>query len=169
MHWTPDDLMNFNSLTLQEYLDCLASREPVPGGGSAAALSAALGAALISMVTRYSIGRKNNTKALDRQLNTILQKSEAIRRRLLELAGEDAQAYLNVVAARSKDAKAQRSAAVKAGAVPKEVCCLCYKAVELTPFLAAKGNPHLLSDVEAGVEFLMAGFNAAMVMVRANA
>ena len=161
--------INFNHMTLQKYLDCLAARGPVPGGGSAAALSAALGVALISMVTRYSIGRKGNTRILDRQMTKVLAQSEALRRRLLVLASEDAKAYLAVVAARAGSAKAKRRAALKAAAVPREVRRLCRKAVRLTPFLTAKGNPHLLSDVEVAVELLMAGFNVASAMVEANA
>lgn len=160
--------MKFNHTTLQKYLDQLSSREPTPGGGSAGAVSAALGTALISMVTRYSIGRKGNTKALDKQLTKLLEKSEALRRRFLQLAGEDAEAYLAVVAARARDAKVRCRAAAKAIAVPKEICRLCRKAVELTPFLVARGNPHLLSDVEVAVELLMAAFNASVIMVRAN-
>ena len=161
--------VDFSRKTLTQYLDQLASREPVPGGGSAGAVSAALGAALISMVTRYSIGRKTNTKALDKQLTKLLEKSEALRQRFLQLAAEDSKAYLEVVAARTQDSKAKRRAATRAAAVPKEICRLCYKAVELTPFLVAKGNPYLLSDVEVAIELLMAGFNASAVMIKANA
>ena len=101
-------------------------------------------------------------------MTKLLAKSETMRHRLLQLASEDAQAYLAVVAARSKDARAQRAAAARAAAVPKEICRLCYKAVELTPFLVAKGNPYLLSDVEVAIELLMASFSSSVIMVRAN-
>ena len=154
--------VNFTHKTLQQYLNQLSSKKPVPGGGSAAALAAALGASLVSMVANYSIGRKANTKAIDRQLKGILKQSEAIRKRLLELASLDSQAYLQLMSARS--AKTSR----KARAVPLEICKLCFKALDLTPFLVAKGNPYLLSDVQVAVELLEAGFNGAMVMVRIN-
>src|ERR1700685_2517236 len=104
--------INFKDKTLQEYLDQLSRREPVPGGGSAAALTGAMAVGLICMVTNYSIGRKANTKILD------------------------SEAYLKVSAARSLDKKAQREAAKFARAVPNEVCKLCYKAIQLTPYLA---------------------------------
>lgn len=168
--------INFKNTILSQYLDQLASRQPVPGGGSAAALTAALGAALVSMVANYSIGRKNNTKATEKRLAKILKDSEAIHRRLLELSSLDSQAYLKIVAARKLDTKAQpsaRTASLKkasrdAAAVGKEVCQLCYKALSLTPFLVTAGNPYLISDVEAAAELLQAGFNASMVMVRVN-
>ena len=161
-------IVNFKDKTLQEYLDQLSRREPVPGGGSAAALTAAMALALVSMVTNYSIGRKANTKAIEKRLGKILAQSEPMRLRLLELTSLDSEAYLKVSAARSLDKKAQQQAAKEARAVPQEVCKLCYKAVQLTPYLAQKGNPYLLSDVEVALELLMSAFNGARIMVRIN-
>lgn len=160
--------LNFHQKTLEGYLDQLSRREPIPGGGSAAALTAAMGAALISMVTNYSIGRKANTAAVNARLNKILAQSERIRLRLLELTSLDSEAYLQIVEARSKDAKFQKKAARNAAAVGKEVCRLCYKSMDLAPYLVDKGNPYLISDIEAAIELLQAGFNASMVMVRIN-
>jgi formiminotetrahydrofolate cyclodeaminase len=160
--------INFKDKTLQEYLDQLSRREPVPGGGSAAALSAALGLALISMVTNYSIGRKANTKAVEKRLAGILTISETIRLRLLELTSLDSEAYLKIFAARSLDKKARQAAAKSARAVPQEVCKLCTKALRLTSYLAQKGNPYLISDVEVAIELLMSAFKGAKIMVRTN-
>jgi formiminotetrahydrofolate cyclodeaminase len=160
--------INFKDKTLQEYLDQLSRREPVPGGGSAAALTAAMAVGLISMVTNYSIGRKANTKAVESRLAKILAQSEPMRLRLLKLSSLDSEAYLKVSAARSLDKKAQQQASKFARAVPQEVCKLCYKAVQLTSYLAEKGNPYLLSDVEVALELLMSAFNGARIMVRVN-
>ena len=160
--------IQFSNKTLTEYLNQLSSKESVPGGGSAAALSAALGAGLVSMVAHYSIGRKANTAAMNRKFEAILKKSEIIRKRLLELASLDSEAYLQLCAARSLDKKAQKSASKAARMVPLEICKLCYQALDLTPFLVAQGNPYLLSDVEVSVELLTAGFNGDLVMVRIN-
>ncbi len=157
----------FKDHTLKEYLDQLAARQPVPGGGSAAALSSALGAGLIAMVTQYSLG-KGKSKAIESRLTKILAKSQQIRVRLLDLVDEDAQAYLGVVAARKQDKKAQKSAARIAARVPKEICTLSYQAVELTPFIVEHGNPYLMSDVEVALELLLAGYHGAIVMVKAN-
>jgi formiminotetrahydrofolate cyclodeaminase len=160
--------INFKDKTLQEYLDQLSHREPVPGGGSAAALTAALGVGLISMATNYSIGRKSNTSTVEKRLAKILTCSESIRLRLLELTSLDSEAYLKVSEARSLDKKAQAQAARAARAVPQEICKLCYKALQLTPYLVQKGNPYLLSDVEVALELLMSAFNSARIMVRIN-
>ena len=160
--------INFKEKTLQEYLDQLSRREPVPGGGSAAALTGAMAVGLISMVTNYSMGRKANTPAIEKRLAKILAQSEPIRLRLLELTSLDSEAYLKISAARTLDKKAQKQAAKEAKAVPQEICKLCYKAVQLTPYLADKGNPYLLSDVEVALELLMSAFYGARIMVRVN-
>ena len=160
--------INFKDKTLREYLNQLSACSPVPGGGSAAALTAALGVSLISMAANYSIGRKSNTLTVEKRLAKILTDSELIRLRLLELTSLDSEAYLSVCAARSLDKKAQRQAARAARAVPQEICKLCYKAIQLTPYLAQKGSPYLLSDIEVAIELLFAAFNAARTMVRAN-
>jgi len=123
---------------------------------------------LISMVTNYSIGRKANTKDVEKKLAKILVQSEPIRLRLLELTSLDSEAYMKVTAARALDKKAQKQAAKEAKAVPQEICKLCYKAVLLTPYLAEKGNPYLLSDVEVALELLMSAFYGARIMVRIN-
>jgi methenyltetrahydrofolate cyclohydrolase len=157
----------FKDHTLKEYLDQLAARAPVPGGGSAAALSSALGAALVIMVTQYSMG-KGKSKAIEARFSKIIAKAEAIRERLLALVDEDAQAYLGVVAARKQDPKAQKLAARTAAKVPKEICTLSYQTVELTPFIVEHGNPYLMSDVEVAIELLLAGYHSAIVMVKAN-
>ncbi len=159
---------NFENHSLSQYLDQMARREPVPGGGSAAALTAAMGASLIAMVANYSIGRKSNTKTLEVKLAKVVQSADSARLRLLELTTLDAHAYLKVSAARKLDAKAQKAAAKEARAVPQEVCKLCYKVVQLAPLLVEQGNPYLLSDIEVAVELLAAAFNSAKVMVRIN-
>ena len=157
----------FRNFTLRVYLNQLARREPVPGGGSAAALASALGVGLISMVANYSISKKKSP-AENRRARDILQASEEIRGRLLELTEQDARAYLNVVRSWKKDARAQRAATLQARAVPSEVCRLSARAVDLTPWLVRNGNKHLLSDIEVALELLQAGFSSAEVMIKTN-
>ena len=160
--------IDFSKQTLRQYLDQLSQKQPIPGGGSAAALTAALGAGLVSMVARYSIGRKSNTKAVERRLAKIVQVSETARKRLLALTSLDSRAYLNIVKARPKGAKAQQQAGRAAAGVGKEVCRLCYTVLDLSPYLVAKGSPYLISDIEVAAELLAAAFNSSLVMVRIN-
>ena len=160
-------MSKFKNFTLTQYLDVLSERTPVPGGGSAAALTAALGAALISMVANYSLGR-GKPRDIETNLRKALKRSEAARRRLLQLVDLDAQAYLKVVRARTKSARHKQAALKAARKVPLETCYLCYRTVELAPYLVKHGNRYLLSDVQVAVEFLLAAFRSAKVNVEVN-
>ncbi len=157
----------FKNYSLSEYSRVLSLKVPAPGGGSAAAVTAALGAALLSMVANYSLG-KGASHSSEQKIKSSLKQSEQLRKRFLVLVDLDAQAYLNVVKTR-KAAPAKRAAARrKAAEVPMEVCKLCYKAVQLSPILVLYGNRHLLCDVKVAVELLAAAFNAARVNVEIN-
>ena len=153
-------MKKFRHCTIKEYVDILSKKEPIPGGGSAAALTGALGAALISMVANYSLGR-NQSSSTDKKIKSILKHSERLRKRLLELVDLDAQAYLNVVKAQTSLANVKQKALRKAREIPQEITKLCYQAVQLTPFLVEKGNKHLVGDVEAAVEMLLGAYHAA--------
>ena len=157
----------FKNYSLSEYTRVLSLKVPAPGGGSAAAATAALGAALLSMAANYSLG-KTTLRSNDRKIKAGLKQSEQLRKRFLALVDLDARAYLNVVKTR-KAAPAKRAAARrKAAEVTLEVCTLCYKAVQLSPALVRYGNKYLVSDVKVALELLLAAFNAARVNVEIN-
>jgi methenyltetrahydrofolate cyclohydrolase len=160
-------MIRYNDQTLQKYLDLLSAREPVPGGGSAAAVCGALGAALIGMAVRYSMG-KDKPPEIELQLEAILKEANFARNRLLELAGEDAQAYADVVKARKGEGEPLEQALKKAEAVPQEVIKACLKVHDAVPFLLKEGNKRLLSDVRAADAFLKAAVAGAAIMVEAN-
>lgn len=130
-------------------------------------MTAALGAALLSMAANYSLG-KASSRADEQKIKASLKQSEQLRKRFLLLVDLDAKAYLNVVKTR-KAAPAKRNAARrKAAEVPLEVCKLCYKAVQLSPTLVRYGNKYLVSDVKVALELLLAAFNAARINVEIN-
>ena len=160
-------MKKYKDHTLQEYLDVLSKKTPVPGGGSAAALVAATGDALLLMVAHYSKG-KSKSKSVENRIQKIIARGAALRRRLVALIDLDAQAYLSVVKARRAGAGVKKLALRRAAGVPREVCRLCYQGVDLLPFLVERGNKHLMSDIEVAAEMLMAAFNAAMINVKVN-
>ncbi len=157
-------MTNFKNQSLKDYLDSLASHAPVPGGGSAAALSGALGAALISMVAHYSLG-KGKPEPIEKQIKDILSSSQRLREQFLELVDLDAEAYLGVVNAR-KEGVNQEQAGQKARDISHKVCSLCQETIELAPFLVTDGNKYLLSDVEVAVELLSAAFNSSLALLK---
>lgn len=157
----------FKNHTLDQYLDILSKKQPVPGGGSAAALTAASGAALLSMVANYSLG-KTGSKSDDKKMQGHLKKSEILRKKLTELIDLDAQAYMKVVNARGQSSAVRRAAQKMAEKVPLEVGKLCYQGVLLAPFLVEKGNKHLISDIEIAVELLKAAYDSALTLQHPN-
>lgn len=163
--------------TVTSFLDELASSSPAPGGGSVAALSGALGAALTSMVCNLTIGKKKYAD-VEVEMKKILFQSEALRKQFTELVDKDTVAFNKVMEAYGlpKDTdpqKALRAAAIRgatkeATLVPLEVMKHCIDALALAQEVAAKGNANSVSD--AGVSGLMlhAACQGAALNVRIN-
>lgn len=162
---------------LKKYLDDLAAKLPAPGGGSAAALAAATGISLISMVANFTIG-KEKYKAVEEEIKEILSSSEELRQKLISLVGEDVAAYRKLSQAfnlpkKSPEDKHKRTQAVQQGlkealATPLEVCKCCHQAIELCPAIAEKGNLNLISDVGVAAALLTSAFQSALLNVEIN-
>lgn len=159
------------------FLDELASSAPAPGGGSVAALSGALGAALVSMVCNLTVGKRKYADVQD-DIQTLLEQSEALRHELVDLLEADVQVYTSVSKAyrmprETGEEKAARRAAIQAAlkdatAVPMKVAEACVKVLDLCIPAAEKGNVNAVSD--AGVAALMAeaGLRSAALNVLIN-
>ncbi len=164
-------------LDLSTFLDDLASGEPTPGGGSAAALAGALGAALAAMVARLTVGRKRYVD-VDVQMQAVLAEAEALRGRLAGLVAEDAQAYERVRAAYrlpkdSAEEQAQRHAAIQgamqgASRTPLETMRACLAALHLLEQAASLGNVNAATDGAVGALLAQAGLAGAALNVRVN-
>src|SRR5579862_7085920 len=84
--------------SVEKFLDDLASGNPTPGGGSAAAVMGAMGAALVSMVCNVTIGKKGY-EGVEGEMRDILQQSERVRRRLTAMVAEDIAAFESIMSA----------------------------------------------------------------------
>jgi len=144
----------YKNKSIKKYLDDLAAKLPAPGGGSAAALAGALGAALMSMVCNFTLG-KEKYKDVQADLERIIAQTEQLREELLELVDLDVEAYNSKDINRCLD-------------VPKRVCECCLEAMHLCSALAKKGNPNLASDVLCAAILLESGFSSAYVNVLIN-
>ena len=163
--------------TVPAFLNELASSAPAPGGGSVAALSGAMGAALVSMVCNLTLGKKKYA-AVQGEIQELLSQSEALRQQLTDLVQEDVEAYTGVSEAykmskKTEAEKAARSAAIqealkKATMPPIRVAETCVKVLDLCTPAAEKGNRNAVSD--AGVAALMAeaGLRSAALNVLIN-
>lgn len=162
---------------LPDFLDDLASGEPTPGGGSAAALAGALGAALAAMVANLTVGRKRYID-VDGQMQAVLGEAEALRSRLTALIAEDAQAYNQVRAAyrlpkETTDDLTARNAAIQAamqGAslTPLETMRACIAVLRLAEQAATLGNVNAATDGAVGALLAQAGLRGAALNVRVN-
>jgi formiminotetrahydrofolate cyclodeaminase len=162
---------------LPTFLDALASGEPTPGGGSAAALAGALGAALAAMVANLTIGRKRYVE-VDTQMQAVLREAETLRSRLTALVAEDATAYEQVRAAyrlpkESADDLAARNAAIQAamqGAsmTPLETMRACIAVLRLSEQATTLGNINAATDGAVGALLAQAGLKGAALNVRVN-
>lgn len=167
------DSLDFTNLTCGEFAESLAARRPVPGGGGAAAYVGALGAALASMVSNYTIGKKRYAD-VEPDVRHVLATATRIRAELVALVDADAQAYALVARAHAlpKD-DPERPAAVesalhKAALPPYRMMISCARAVALHEELAAKGSRMLVADVACGAVLCRAAMEAAAVNVFAN-
>jgi methenyltetrahydrofolate cyclohydrolase len=163
--------------TMQNFLDELASSASTPGGGGAAALAGAMGAALVSMVCNLTIG-KEKFAGVEADMQQLLAKAEALRARLTEMMAEDVKAFDMVMAAyrlpRGTDAdKAARTDAIqeaskKATMVPLAAARACADVIELCGPAAEKGNPNVVSDAGVAVLCGQAGLKSAALNVLIN-
>lgn len=162
---------------LVDFLQRLASAEPTPGGGSAAALAGALAAALVSMVSRLTLGRAKFA-AVETEMQRTLERAELLRGRLTQAVDDDAQAYEAVVAAYrlprgSDEEREARSAAIQATLreatrVPLDVARDCAELLSLARFVAEKGNPNAASDGSVAALLAEAGLRGAAHNVHIN-
>ncbi len=155
--------MKLTDKPVTTFLDELASNAPAPGGGSVAALSGALGAALISMVCNLTIGKKGYEEVQD-DISDLLAQSEALRQELTDLLEADVAAYTGYSQAAkmprdTEEQKAARAEAMQAALknatlVPLRIGEAAVKVIDLCMPTAEKGNKWAVSD--AGVAVLMA-------------
>ncbi len=164
-------------MKITEFLDKLASNEPAPGGGSAACVAGAMGAALGSMVANLTIG-KAGYEEHDEFFKEKVQKTEELRQLLTDLVDQDANAFSGVIDAfkmpkDTDEQKAARSAKIqeeykKAAEVPMDTCIACRKVIDLHLEMGTKGNKNALSDIAVGALCALTALKSAALNVNIN-
>ena len=163
--------------TCEEFLDVLASKEPVPGGGGASAYVGALGCALGMMVGNLTIGKKKYAK-VEPEIIELNQKARGIMLRMESLVQRDADAFAPLAEAYAmpKDTEeeiAKREEVMQrllgeAAMAPLEISKCCLEALKLIKEYALKGSIMAISDAGCAATFLKAALDSAKLNVLIN-
>ncbi|MDR7418742.1 MAG: cyclodeaminase/cyclohydrolase family protein [Armatimonadota bacterium] len=167
----------YPEFSVTAFLDALASAAPEPGGGAAAALAGATGAALVSMVANLTIG-KAQYAAAQREMEQAREAAETLRARLTAAIDRDSEAFRQVMKAYglprgTDDEKAARKTAIQqalkaASSEPAEVVRLCRDVAAWSRVTTEKGNVQAVSDAAVAALFADAAAQAAALNVKIN-
>ena len=160
-----------------DFLDQLAAATPTPGGGAAAAHTAAEGAALVAMVARLTSGKKKYVDVQER-MEQIIGFAEELRSKLTQAGKDDSAAFEMVMEAfrlpKNTETEQQirteaiQKATIHAAEVPLQVASLALQVMELAYEAALTGNINAISDAASGLFFAKAGLTSAALNVRTN-
>ena len=160
-----------------EFVEVLASKAAVPGGGGAAALVGAIGTALGSMVCNLTIGKKKYAE-FDEKNKEVLKRATEIQDELLKMVDEDADEFLPLSKAYGLPSTTDEEKKIKedtleaalknACGVPIKIVRTCYEAIKLHEELVDKGSKLAISDVGVGVQCLRAALISGKLNVTIN-
>jgi len=165
------------NLSIIEFMEKTASDSPVPGGGSVAALAAAVAASLTEMVANLTIGKKG-FEDVDREMKAIAKETRKYRDKLVKDIDKDADSYKAVVAAygmakETDEEKLQQKAAVQealkqAALVPMGVAHDAASLMELAGKVVKRGNKNAVTDGAVSVMMARSAVLAALYNVKIN-
>ncbi|CEN80289.1 cyclodeaminase/cyclohydrolase family protein [Paraclostridium sordellii] len=169
--------MRISEKTCEDFVDVLASKSAVPGGGGAAALTGAIGIALGSMVCNLTIGKKKYAEH-EESVRSILEKARSLEKDLIGMIDEDAECFLPLSKAyglpsstdEEKKIKSEtmENALKKACEVPIKIVKVCYESIKLHEDLVDKGSRLAISDIGVGVQCLRAAILSGQLNVLIN-
>jgi formiminotetrahydrofolate cyclodeaminase len=169
--------MKISNKSCVDFVNQLASKEPVPGGGGVAALVGGIGVALCSMVSNLTVGKKKYAE-YEESLQEILKKAEELENRLIKMIDEDAECFLPLSKAYGLPTETDEEKKIKqetmernlkiACEVPLNIVRACHESIKLHEELVDKGSRLLISDVGVGVQCLRAAILSAKLCVFIN-
>lgn len=169
--------MSFTTYTCEDFVDILATKAPVPGGGGASALVGAIGTALGNMVGSLTVGKKKYAD-VEADIIALKEKADALQKDFLHLVEEDARVFepLSKAYGMPKDTEEEKAEKARvmeivlkdACSVPMEIMRKCCEAIDIIEEFAAKGSVIALSDAGVGAAFCKAALLGASLNVFIN-
>lgn len=156
-------------LPCEEFVEILAGKDPVPGGGGASALAGAIGTALGNMVGSLTLGKKKYAD-VESDILALNNGAKAIEAHLLDLVEADAEVFAPLAAAyrNPDDKEAMERCLLDATLVPMEIMNQCCRAIELLQAYSQKGSRMAISDAGAGAAICSGALKAASLNVFIN-
>lgn len=159
------------------FLDVLASKAPVPGGGGAAAMGGAIGMALSNMVGNLTVGKKKFADVED-EVKELLEKGSNIIEELKKLVDKDAEVFEPLSKAyglpketpeeKEHKAKVLEECSIEACSVPMEIMRKSFEGIKIHERMGQIGTKLAISDVGCGVAFLKAALVSGQLNVLIN-
>ena len=172
-----DSNRNFKLQTCEDFIEVLASKAAVPGGGGAAALTGAIGIALGNMVGSLTVGKKTYADVED-EMWELKKKCDQLQKDFLHLIERDAEVFEPLSKAygmpreteeeKAEKARVMEAALKEACSVPMEIMEKCCEAIELIVEFGAKGSKLAISDAGVGAAFCKAALKGASLNVYIN-
>lgn len=169
--------MKLEQLSVREFIKVLGSGNPAPGGGSAAALCGALGAALAAMVSRLTLGKEKYRDAWQ-NMASVQQTGDHMAEQFLALVQKDTDAYQGVITAirlpketeeeKASRQKAMQKAMKRAAKVPLESLRTAEKLILIAKEVVERGNPNTFTDAGAAVQLARTASTVAAYNVLIN-
>ena len=165
--------MKLIDTTVADFTKELASSAPVPGGGGASALAAAIGISLGDMVGELTVGKKRYAD-VEEDVRRLMERSQALRIRFLELVDADAEAFAPLAKAYGipkedpHRSQIMEEALRTACSVPMDIMRACAEAIDIIGEFAAKGSKLAISDAGCGAILCKAAMQAASLNVFIN-
>lgn len=177
MFFLGGEKMGFSTSTCTEFVEVLASKAPVPGGGGASALVGAVGTALGNMVGSLTVGKKKYADVED-EMWELKAKCDQLQKDFLRLIERDAEVFEPLSKAygmprETEEEKAEKARVMEivlkdACSVPMEIMEKCCEAIDLIVEFAAKGSKLAISDAGVGAAFCKAALQGASLNVYIN-
>ena len=166
--------MGFSTVPCNEFVEVLASKAPVPGGGGASALVGAIGTALGNMVGSLTVGKKKYAE-VEEEMWELKGKCDQLQKDFLRLIERDAEVFEPLSKAYGMPRETEEEKAEKARvmaivlkdacSVPMEIMEKCCEAIDIIAEFAAKGSTLAISDAGVGVAFAKAALKGASLNV----